>query len=207
MLRNRCPNYDYVTETLNIWKSYHGKDMLEAFYKDKYRNAFQFQSLVIQTMSNRLEKCNSPIIIMERSLNSTMLFMKKLCRENALNETEYYILLDWIKMGFKLDKRNIPDATIYLKSSVTTCIRRIEDRARKQERNVGRSYLADIEKLHRERYDTKSEQVLVVDANKNKQEMLEECENIIDWLEVQRSILTLDRIEKVESKEICCYYL
>lgn len=156
-LRKKYPFIEVTEECINQWTNVNGVDVLNAFYEDKLKYSYAFQSLTMVTrgkqIRNLLENSktnNFPIklIVLERSPFSDRIFANNLKNSGFIDEVEWQIYLQWHE---QLSNLFCPYhfAFIYLDVDYKTCYRRICNRQRSQELNIPIQYIKDLQKEHR----------------------------------------------------------
>jgi len=139
-------NYIYIDESYLL-----DNPLFSSIYNDDFDKDFELEST---TFFNRLKEVidfnndNSNNYIIERSiLDSLFVFAKYKFDKNKLTQNEYNILLDYFK--YFEDKIISPeDRIIYLYCDDEKQIDRINNRKRKEEKNISTNYLKDINKYY-----------------------------------------------------------
>lgn len=137
-----------VPEPVEEWT-----EILPLFYKDPSRWGYHFQTKAlydrIRVSEQVWKDCDADVIIMERSIWSDEIFMKTLQRCGEITEMEvkhYHNLWDMARrlMPFK------PNVIFFLKPSIDTVMKRVEERARDGEDGISRDYQITLQTVHEE---------------------------------------------------------
>uniref|UniRef100_A0A6C0C4Z0 Deoxynucleoside kinase domain-containing protein n=1 Tax=viral metagenome TaxID=1070528 RepID=A0A6C0C4Z0_9ZZZZ len=149
-------HYDiiYLQEPVNIWESFkdeNGKSIIESFYENNKKFAFSFQMMAYISRLNQLKTTlknnmnKNVIIITERSIHTDKeVFAKMLHDQKNMNKIEYDIYNKWFDQFLE---ECIIDGIIYVKTSPSKCLERINKRRRKGE-SMTIEYLNDCHKYH-----------------------------------------------------------
>lgn len=138
-----------LAEPVDLWTNVRGHNPLAAFYRDKTRYAFSFQSFalasrLINCMRVAREWCSGAVanpngrappavILLERSPLSDRVFAEN-CRDSGIMEPmEAAIYDEWWTCLVGLIEHSKPDAIIYLRTDPETCYARIQERNRPEE--------------------------------------------------------------------------
>ena len=159
-------------EPIEKWGSW-----LDIFYTNPTKYAFPFQMKILYDFLY-FDENTPPVVVTERSpIDSLYVFGKTLVDSKTMTYMEYNLFKDYVdSIGWK------PNVYVYLKTSPTTCIERIKIRARNCETGIDEEYIKSIHQA----YDNIVEYlpgdtiVHVVDANKNKTDVLESVKRILD---------------------------
>ena len=190
----------WLTEPVEVWKDLHGSNILELFYQDQKRLAFQMQSLVQLTLLKqnvKQEREKAEISIQERSIfSSYYVFKRELEEQGLLTDTEAKILNEWFRYmtGGELGEFGA-DLIIYLRTDPKVALDRVRTRDRKEERNIT---LEKMENLHKYYEDWLLGQVnkknpnklWIVDANKPQREMEVEFRQM--WKLIERKLKDME---------------
>lgn len=146
---NRFVNNDKIKifpEPLEKWCNFRGHNLLEMALSSPKKSAALFQSYALLTMAQTHSQIIDPIPmkLMERSIWSIeTCFMEMLLDEGNISDVEYAILEEWCTF---INKQIVaPDMIVYLQTEPAVALRRIRNRARKEECGASLEYL---EKLH-----------------------------------------------------------
>lgn len=156
-------NVEYVEEPLDLWTDMNGQNILKLFYQNKDRWAFTFQVNAMHTMFNNSLKAirlseEGKLVIMERSVFSSTEIFAKVLSENIFSPAEI--------VTFNNCKSVIPNTfqtytnkiLIYVKTKPDVCLKRIEQRSRKEEiDNLSIDYLKQLDKAHEENIYTQKD--------------------------------------------------
>jgi deoxyadenosine/deoxycytidine kinase len=126
--------YHVIQEDVNGWKKY-----LELFYDDPKRWCYTLQMVILRSIRKQyddVKKLNIPVVFIESSTLSCLIFAKINFMLGNLNEDEFSLFINFYNdLEFKADK------IIYLKTDVDECYDRILKRGRDFEKNVQKTYL------------------------------------------------------------------
>jgi deoxyadenosine/deoxycytidine kinase len=146
----------FADEPLSEWdkKEYSNNtsSILDLFYHDKSKYAFQFQinaftSRLIHLIkaANNLDR--DGVLITERSMISDRMFFENL--KSIVTETEYTIYQNFYDVICK-NINSCEKVMIYFNTTPQLCYDRIIKRARGAEQNISLDYLKDLDIKHRE---------------------------------------------------------
>ena len=167
-----------IGEPLDEWQamvdeSKGNQNILELFYKDIPEYAFSFQMNALKTRieKNNLEKKETKINIVERSIISDhYIFAKKLKDEGRMNLIEWQVYVKWYKWlseAFDI----LPDAMIYLRCSPEIAYERVKKRNRPEEESITLEYLQSLHQYHEELLiENPSLNIKVIDVNEDFEE-------------------------------------
>lgn len=139
-----------VREPVDRWKK---NGRLQQFYEDPNRRAYQFQTMAFH---DRIHECmetyerygtSSDVFILERSIFTDILFMKMLLMSKTIDQTEYDDYLALWNMWDRVMPFQ-PDLFVYLKPSITECMKRLRERNREGETGVSEEYQSNLLKVH-----------------------------------------------------------
>lgn len=187
------PSICFLQEPVDTWNTITDKNdvnIIENYYKDQKKYAFQFQMMAyisrISILRDALKK-DYELIITERSIfTDANVFAKMLYDEGNIEETEYKIYNLWFNEFIK----DIPNISlVYVQTTPEICYQRVLLRNRIGE-CIPVEYLKKCHEYH-ENW-----------INKNK-----ECLNIltIDGNETMCEKLKKDNIKKVKDYSLLCY--
>lgn len=135
----------YLQEPVQKWNKFTdklGKNIIENYYSDQKKYAFQFQMMAyISRLSQFKEAINEDydVIFTERSMYTDRnVFAKMLYDECKIEEIEYKIYNAWFD-EFAECLKNMK--IYYVKTDPEICYNRIEKRSRKGEENIPIEYL------------------------------------------------------------------
>lgn len=187
------PTVCFLQEPVDIWNTItdeNGVNIIENYYKDQKKYAFQFQMMAyisrISLLREALKK-NYKLIITERSIfTDANVFAKMLYDECKIGETEYKIYKLWFDEFIK----DIPKISlVYVKTDPEICNRRVLIRNRIGE-NIPLDYLKECHNYHEKWINNNNDclNVLTLDGNQNMSEQLKK-----------------DNIEKINQFSMLCY--
>lgn len=154
-LRDRGYSVIEILEPVDEWKK---SGMLQRYYSDPQKYAFQFQTHVFHTRVRACQKAthsakksdSTPhFYLLERSVFTDRIFMLMLLESGIVEQSEYDIYMDLWDMR----KENMPfdiDAFIYLKPTIDEAMRRMEVRKRPEETGVSKEYQEALLRKHDE---------------------------------------------------------
>ena len=142
----------FLQEPVDEWnnvKDRSGKTILEHFYKDQEKYAFQFQMMAyisrLALLRQTIKENPGSVIIVERSIfTDRHVFAKMLYDDKKISEIEYTIYLKWFD---EFAKDITLDGMIYVKTSPQTAYDRVVKRSRTGE-SIPLEYLASCDKYH-----------------------------------------------------------
>ena len=141
-------NYAFIDEPVNTWKSIkdkNGMNTLQHFYNDPKRNAFNLQMLALITRLEELKLANQKegkTFIGERCLfEDREIFAKLMTDDGFISGIEY----ETYKYYFNAFKIKEPTKIFYLNLQPAECLKRIQQRNRREEADISLEYL---KKLH-----------------------------------------------------------
>ena len=187
------PTVCFLQEPVDIWNTItdeNGVNIIENYYKDQKKYAFQFQMMAyisrISLLREALKK-NYKLIITERSIfTDANVFAKMLYDEGKIGETEYKIYKLWFDEFIK----DIPKISlVYVKTDPEICNRRVLIRNRVGE-NIPFDYLKECHNYHEKWINDNKDclNVLTLDGNPTMSEQLKK-----------------DNIEKINQFSMLCY--
>lgn len=140
--------YAFIDEPVNTWKSIkdkNGMNTLQHFYNDPKRNAFNLQMLALITRLEELKLANQKegkTFIGERCLfEDREIFAKLMTDDGFISGIEY----ETYKYYFNAFKIKEPTKIFYLNLQPAECLKRIQQRNRREEADISLEYL---KKLH-----------------------------------------------------------
>ena len=186
-------NVCFLPEPVDKWNiiiDENGVNIIENYYKDQKKYAFQFQMMAyisrISLLREALKK-DYDIIITERSIfTDSNVFAKMLYDEGKIGETEYKIYKLWFDEFIK----DIPKISlVYVKTEPEICNRRVLIRNRVGE-NIPLDYLKECHNYHEKWINDNKDclNVLTIDGNPTMSEKLKK-----------------DNIEKINQFSMLCY--
>lgn len=141
-----------VYEPHQAWQDIGGENLLDAFYKDKNRWTYTFQSYAFITRIKAQEiadkNCIQQIQILERSVYSDRYcFAKNLFEMGDMSLLEWKLYQDWWGW-FVQHYTKKPSGFIYLQTSPEICYERLLKRARFEEASIPLEYLSMLHTKH-----------------------------------------------------------
>jgi len=169
-----------VSEPVDIWlntKTKNGENILGLFYKDINRWAYTFQNIAYVTRMMKIQDAinsDKEIIFLDRSLGTDKnVFEKMLYDDGIISDIEHNIYNLWCDF-YKNYINNINIKYIYLRCSPETAYDRIKKRGREEEKNITLEYLVKLHKYHEEWLNKNSNNIIIIDCDKD-------FENDIDY--------------------------
>lgn len=187
IIKEAIPDSFVVEEPIDIWlntKDNKNENILDKFYQDKKRWSYIFQNFAYITRMMKIEDAvknfKGTNIFLDRSLGCDLnVFSKMLYDEGDISELEYTIYKYWNKFYFDYVQKNKIQKTIYLYCSVDVCYNRIQQRGREAEKLIEREYLDKL-KLYHDQWLLQSENILIIDCDKDFENDLNYRNEIID---------------------------
>ncbi len=155
-LMERFPNWDYRPEPIEKWSDWgeRHENLLEKFYLDPHRHAFEFQSAVLETFqADAIRPSSANVCVWERSPRSAIYVFARLSYERGyLTKREYNKLKVQAKTCSGIFD-NPRHSTVYLRCSPEQSQARLTERSRREELcKVSLDYLSGLHRLHDELY-------------------------------------------------------
>ena len=184
-------NIGFLQEPIDIWngiKDEHGTTILEKFYQDNEKYAFQFQIMAFTSRLSLIKEALSKkykFIITERSLyTDSHIFAKMLYDDKKISEIEYSIY----KLLYNQFINEMPvTQIIYVKAQPTTSSERVIKRNRTGE-NIPLEYLERCH-LYHENWLSKIDNILTLDGEND----IKKHPNIIeDWIRDIKNFIDYD---------------
>lgn len=130
-----------VAEPVDKWRE---SGLLSRYYSDIKTNAYLFQT---QAFHDRVRACQdawkfrneTDVFLLERSVLSDRLFVEMLREDGLFDDLLYKCYNDWWGMWNELIPFT-PSLFLYVKTSVTECMKRIAKRARPGEEGITAEY-------------------------------------------------------------------
>jgi len=188
-------NIIFLPEPVDDWSSITDENdtqILKLFYNDTAKYAFSFQIMAyisrLALLKKTINENSNSIIITERSLfTDKFVFAKMLYDNKDISEVDYKIYLKWFDVfatDFPIDK------VIYVKTSPTVCLSRVNTRSRDGESSISLDYLTSChdyhEKMLEQTKDCFCKKQLIIngddDINQNITIMLDRFKLIEDFL-------------------------
>jgi len=162
-LKKENPSFLVKKEPLEEWKPY-----LDAFYNDPQRNSLNLQLKVLSsfdTIKTNFVESGKNILIVERSpFDSLNVFAKTLVKEKNMTMSEFETLDALHETTWK------PDFVVYLRSTPSVCMQRLQSRSRDNEQTIELQYLSQIHSEYDNAYyNCPVSSVIVVDADEDEE--------------------------------------
>jgi deoxyadenosine/deoxycytidine kinase len=159
-----------LAESLGWKAQYESLDQnpyINDFYRDMLRWSFNLQIYFLHSRLKQIVEIRrgEENVIQDRTIyEDAHIFAPNLFQMGLLHERDYKTYLDLFEISTSLVQS--PDLLIYIKSSVKTLVRQIENRGREYEKNINLEYLQNLN----EHYETwikkyKLGKLLVVDID------------------------------------------
>lgn len=162
----KSDNFNVISEDVEDWKDY-----ISQFYSDmgKFSLSFQMKVLLHHLKVYNYIKNEKEDFILERSpLSCLHIFGENLKEKGLLSELDLNLMKDYNHtFGW------YPEIIIYIKTDPEISYKRIKERSRPGE-NIPLGYLQEIDRLYTQLYinnDQKNFNVILIDGNKNKEEV------------------------------------
>lgn len=158
----------FLREPVDLWenvKNEEGKNMLELFYENPQKYAFEFQTMALTIQIKLLDETlkNNPqctTIVSERSFSAGHnVFTKMLVEDGYISYIQYEIYKLLVKTRTETEyvpHTGIPDKVLYLDISADECKKRIGKRGRGGEGSISLEYLEKCEKYYKKWLFSKS---------------------------------------------------
>lgn len=142
-----------LPEPLKDFTNFKGIDLLHNLYSNPKKYAFETQVFfthIMYTNMKRALKSSTDGVLTERSIFSTLFFVKALHEADYLTDNEYIILQNIIEDMIEdiYGDANLNLCVIYLDIDPDVSYTRIKRRGRLQEQNITLSYLNKVKKAH-----------------------------------------------------------
>ncbi len=170
------PNVSVIFEPVSKWQSVAGFNLLDAFYQDKAKWAFTFQTLVQLTSAAQMRMIGSDsessVGIYERSLHSSrFVFAEQSLRTGNLQPFEMAILDDLFNLILTHPTTPKFDLMVYLRVPPEVCFGRMVARNRSEESSVPYQYINELHELHEDwliknLFPRQAKSTVVIDGNR-----------------------------------------
>lgn len=189
-------NIGFLQEPVDIWntiKDENGTTILEKFYENNEKYAFQFQMMAyisrLSIMKNAIKQNKYKYIITERSLyTDSNIFAKMLYDDKKISEIEYSIY----KMWFEEFINDIPlTKIIYVKADPQISLERVITRNRLGE-NIPLSYLQRCHNYHESWLSQTDYDKLTLDGNNN---IKTNPDIMINWIKQIETFIGINNVE------------
>ena len=169
--KNKNLKICFLQEPVSIWESIidknDNKNIIEKYYEENEKYAFPFQMMAyISRLSifNKALKQNYDIIFTERSIYTDKnIFAKMLYLSGKMNDIEYQIYNKWFN---EFSDLLINIKTIYIRTNPDICDIRIKKRKRMGE-DISIQYLKDCNYYHETWLNKNTDNILIINGNKN----------------------------------------
>jgi deoxynucleoside kinase len=170
---------EIIEEPIHVWKQHDGINMLEKFYSDRKRYAFDFQKLV---QCSRLDICIRPcskrIRISERCLETVTSIFSSMLFQDGLLSKQQFAYLSGVETYFVNLLKCQPDMIVYLKTSPNIAYERLQFRGRVEERNVSLEYLQTLYNYY-ENWISKQNNVVIINGDLSLKEVLHYVDSVV----------------------------
>jgi deoxyguanosine kinase len=189
-------DYHFVQEPVDIWNTItdeNGVTILEKFYEDSQKYAFQFQMMAyisrLSIIKNAYNNVKCKYIITERCVyTDANVFAKMLFDEGKISKIEYTIYKKWFDEF--IDEIPI-SKMIYVKTNAETALNRVIKRNRKGE-HIPLEYLQNCNKYHEDWLNSETIDLLTlngeIDIYENKDTLNEWIQHIMVFITGNRLI-------------------
>lgn len=169
-LKNYTDNIVYIDEPVDEWESIkdsNNNSILELFYANQEKHAFNFQILAyitrLRLIINAIKINKNKIIICERSIfTDKYVFAKMLFDQNKISDIEWKTYNYWFSTFEEITRLN---GIIYVDTNPETCFKRIKKRNRNGESNIPINYLKECDLKHHEWIDNTKVKKLIINGN------------------------------------------
>lgn len=194
ILRRNFPEYEFVDEPVEMWKSITDKDgdnVLQKFYTDTNRWAYSFQNIACITRMMKIEEAinKNNTIFIDRSLETDKyVFEAMLYDSGNISEIEHSMYNLWCDFYYKYVRHDNKKIHIYLKASSNVCLERITKRGRKEEEGITLEYLEKLNIYHdnwllkSDNTHTDTSDVIIIDCEEDFENNAEKQEHMIDLI-------------------------
>lgn len=174
IMKNKYINSLIVSEPVDMWlniKTEQNENILGLFYKDIPRWGYTFQNLAyVSRMMKIQDGINSEkdIIFLDRSLGTDKNVFEKMLHDDGLvTNIEHQMYNLWSTFYEKYVNTNNNWKYIYLKCDPQIAYNRIQKRGRVEEKDITLEYLTKLHKYHEDWLNKKSDDILIIDCNKD----------------------------------------
>jgi deoxyadenosine/deoxycytidine kinase len=174
IMKNTYEKSLVVSEPVDMWlniKTQSGENILGLFYKDIPRWGYTFQNIAYVTRMIKIQdgiNSDSDIIFLDRSLGTDKnVFEKMLFDDNLLTDIEHQMYNLWCTFYENYVNNNNNLKYIYLRCNPETAFMRIQKRGRVEEKDITLEYLKKLHKYHEEWLNKLSENILIIDCDKD----------------------------------------
>jgi deoxyadenosine/deoxycytidine kinase len=174
IMKNTFENSDVVSEPVDMWlniKTKSDENILGLFYKDIPRWGYTFQNLAYVTRMMKIQdgiNSENDIIFLDRSLGTDKnVFEKMLYDDGLVTDIEHYMYNIWCDFYQNYVNKNNNWKYIYLRCEPQIAYDRIQKRGRIEEKNITLEYLTKLHKYHEDWLNKSSDNILIIDCNKD----------------------------------------
>lgn len=170
LLMKTYPEWHVATEPVATWQNIQAAgtqkgqttqslgNLLDMMYQEPARWSYTFQTcsfmsrlkVQLEPFPEKLLQSKNPVQIFERSVYSDRyIFAKNLFENGSLSDIEWHIYQDW--HSFLLQEfasRLSLHGFIYLQATPQICLKRLDQRARKEEKGIELAYLEQLHGQH-----------------------------------------------------------
>lgn len=173
--------YSVIPEPTSQWKE---TGILEKYYYDQKRNAYEFQSFVLTSHDKEIQNAlgSSDIVITERCPETHRAIFFKLLEEKNYFDTVQKNMYERI-FG---STETRADAMIYIDSDVDLSYARIVSRGRQEEKNIKKTYIQSVEDKHRDYVNSYEKPLLTVNGRDFKNNTDKVIAEIVDFVNFVR---------------------
>lgn len=179
-------NIEVHSEPLGAWQDLRSENIFNLHYSNPEKYSFAFQSFVLLTLAKRnLHTSDKPVQVYERSLDSVQhIFIKALEKTQSIDASMKFILEEYIEF-LNQHFNDEADLIIYIRTSPSTVLERINNRGRSEERGINKDYLILLHKLHEAWIgkQQKKGRVFVIDGNLSYEEIEKEYKHCVTAIE------------------------
>jgi deoxyadenosine/deoxycytidine kinase len=138
-----------LKEPIEVWESIkdkEGKNILELFYENPSKYAFEFQMIIFTTIYHAIQEQSKyyDILVCERSLDSNIEIFGQMLLQDGLLSQEQMAIFRWMADNYKVPIFQ----RVFLNTNAYTCHIRVKWRNRKGEENISLEYLQKIDHYH-----------------------------------------------------------
>ena len=158
--------YPVYVEDISGW------GVLDEFYIDPSRWSFTLQTSILMSMHKQYEEMKNlptPIVFVERTPASSLVFVKNAKHNNYLTEKEHKLLFDLFNV-LKWE----PSQTFFINTPVDVAFERVTKRSRGCEVNIDKEYLQNLHNLYMEEMKP---QTILIDGLLSPQNIAQEIYN------------------------------
>lgn len=189
---DKFEDIEVFSEPVKQWQNMNGHNVLQMFYENPQTNGFAFQMYVFLTMmKEHLKPITKQIKVMEGSVfNTWHCFTTKLAENKFIDNMSKEELNQWF--NFLTNQYKIePNYVIYLRTSPSTIIERINQRGRQEEKSITIEYLNDLHELHEKwiaSINPKTQKTIIIDGNQSKEEIEKDALKCISLIKTRGEV-------------------